>query len=83
MECFEAQFARSSILQKVRLRQEYYCTRFFSGGNMLQHINRLKSLHEQLKEMGAAIDDQELAMTLLSSLPRRIQTTHNRSRCSW
>ena len=36
---------------------------------MLQHINRLKSLHEQLNEMGASIDNQELAMTLLSSLP--------------
>ena len=40
---------------------------------MLQHINRLKSLHEQLKEMGAAIDDQELAMTLLSSLPEEFK----------
>ena len=69
----KAQFARTSILQKVRLRQEYYSSRFFSGGNMLQHINRLKSLHEQLKEMGAAIDDQELAMTLLSSLPEEFK----------
>ena len=74
MECFESSiFARTSILQKVRLRQEYYSSRFFSGGNMLQHINRLKSLHEQFKEMGAAIDDQELAMTLLSSLPEEFK----------
>eukprot|EP00794_Sanderia_malayensis_P002818 gene2818-3255_t len=69
----KAQFARTSILQKVRLRQQYYSSQFVSGGNMLQHINRLKSLHEQLKEMGAAIDDQELAMTLLSSLPEEFK----------
>ena len=36
---------------------------------MLEHINHLKSLHDQLKEMGVNIDDKELAMTLLASLP--------------
>ena len=36
---------------------------------MLEHINHLKSLHDQLKEMGVDIDDKELAMTLLASLP--------------
>ena len=35
---------------------------------MLQHINHLLSLHDQLREMGVDIDDQELAMTLLASL---------------
>ena len=40
---------------------------------MLQHINYLKSLHEQLKEMGVTIDDQELSMTLLSSLPEEFK----------
>eukprot|EP00794_Sanderia_malayensis_P004363 gene4363-4944_t len=69
----KTQFSRSSILQKVRLRQQYYSCKFVSGGNMLQHINHLKSLHEQLKEFGANIDDQELAMTLLSSLPEEFK----------
>ena len=36
---------------------------------MLVHINNLRSLHDLLKEMGATIDDKELAMKLLSSLP--------------
>ena len=36
---------------------------------MLEHINKLRSLHDQLKEMGVEIDDKELAMTLLASLP--------------
>ncbi len=35
---------------------------------MLEHINSLRSLHDQLKEMGENIDDKELAMTLLASL---------------
>ena len=36
---------------------------------MLEHINHLKSLHDQLKKMGVDNDDKELAMTLLASLP--------------
>ena len=62
------QFARESILQKVRLRQSYYSCKFPSAGNMLAHINHIRSLHDQMKEMGIDID-KELAMTLLGSLP--------------
>ena len=38
---------------------------------MLDHINRIKSLHDQLREMGIKYDDKELAMTLqaIASLP--------------
>ena len=36
---------------------------------MLEHIGRLRLLHDQLKKMGVNIDDKELAMTLLASLP--------------
>ena len=68
-DALKSQFSRISISQIVRLRQKYYSTKFQSGGNMLEHINHVKSLHDQLKEMGANIDDGELAMTLLASLP--------------
>jgi len=37
---------------------------------MLDHVSLLRSLHDQLKEMGENIDDNELAMTLLASLLR-------------
>ena len=70
----KTQFARTSILLEVRLRKQYYSCQFVSGGSMLQHINHLKSLHDQLKEMGVTKDDQELAMTLLSSLPEEFKT---------
>ena len=68
-DALKNQFARDSILQKVRLRQKYYSCKFQHNGNMLEHINYLKSLHDQLVEMGVQIDDKELAMTLLASLP--------------
>ena len=59
------QFARDSILQKIRLQQQYYSCRFQAGGNILEHIAHLRSLNDQLEEMGANVDDRELAMTLL------------------
>ena len=68
-DALKNQFARESILQKVRLRQKYYSCKFQQNGNMLEHINHLKSLHDQLREMGVEVNDQELAMTLLASLP--------------
>ena len=68
-DALKSQFARDSIPQKVRLRQKYYFCGFHSNGNMLEHINYLKSQHDQLQEMGIDVNDQELAMTLLASLP--------------
>lgn len=32
-------------------------------------FDRIRSLHDQLKEMGVNMDDKALAMTLLESLP--------------
>ena len=68
-DALKSQFARVSVSQIVRLRQKYYSSKFQNGGNMLEHINHVKFLHDQLKEMGANINDGELAMTLLASLP--------------
>ena len=36
---------------------------------MLDNISHLRSLHDQFKEMGENIDNKELGMTLLASLP--------------
>ena len=70
-DTLRGQFARESLLRKVRLRQQYYSCRFQNGDNMLEHISHLKSLHDQLKELGVNVDDKELAMTLLASLPEK------------
>ncbi|XP_046860719.1 uncharacterized protein LOC124453937 [Xenia sp. Carnegie-2017] len=51
-DALKKQFARESLLQKVRLRQQYYACRYRSGESMLEHISHLRTLHDQLKEMG-------------------------------
>ena len=63
-DALKNQFARESLLQKVRLRQQYYSCQFRPGSNMLKDISHLRSLHDQLKEIGVSIDDKELAMPL-------------------
>ena len=40
---------------------------------MLEHVNQLRSLHDQLKEMGETVNDKELAMALLASLPEEFK----------
>eukprot|EP00794_Sanderia_malayensis_P001580 gene1580-1745_t len=67
-DALKSQFARDSISQKVRLRQKYYSCRFDNNGNMSEHINYLKSLHDQLREMGVDVNDQELAVTLIDKV---------------
>ena len=72
-DVLKGQFACESILQKLRLRQQYYTCKFQAGGDMLGHINHMRSLHDQLREMGINVDDRELAMTLLGSPPEEYQ----------
>jgi hypothetical protein len=62
------QFNKVSLLQKVRLRQKYYGLRLQDGDDLTEHINKLKQLHDELRDLGAEIEDNELAMTLLGSL---------------
>ena len=39
---------------------------------MLDHVGNLKSLHDELEEMGVNVDDdKDLAMTLPASLPEK------------
>ncbi len=41
------------------------------GEKMMTYINRVKTLASTLKTMGVDIDDQEIAMTVLTGLPSR------------
>ena len=42
-------------------------------GTCWHNINHMRSLHDQMKEMGINVDDKELAMTLLGSLPEQFK----------
>ena len=42
---------------------------FQYGGDIHIHVRKLCELHNEMKELGEPIDDKELAMALLASLP--------------
>jgi hypothetical protein len=56
-------------MQKVRRRTDYYTIRYQSGSDLLAHIIKLKDIHNDLVLMGENVDDKDLAMVLLGSLP--------------
>ena len=63
------QFQRVSLMQKIRLRKQYYRLELQYGGDIHEHIRKLCELHNQMKELGEDTNDKDLAMTLLASLP--------------
>ena len=63
------QFQRVSLMQKIRLRKQYYRLEMQFGGDIQEHIQKLCELHNEMKELGEPTDDKDLAMTLLASLP--------------
>eukprot|EP00795_Rhopilema_esculentum_P006130 gene6130-11520_t len=63
------QFQRVSLMQRIRLRKQYYQLEFQYGGDIHIHIRKLCELQNEMKELGESLDDKDLAMTLLASLP--------------
>lgn len=63
------QYNKVSLYQQTVMRQKYHSVRYQSGSNMLEHINCMKTLRDQLNEMGDTITDKQLACDLLASLP--------------
>ena len=68
-EILKGQFQRVSLMQKIRLRKQYYQLEFQCGGDIHGHNRKLCELHNEMKELGEFLDDKDLAMTLLASLP--------------
>ena len=54
---------------EIRLRKQYYRLEMQSGGDILEHIQKLCELHNEMKEIGEPADERDLAMALLASLP--------------
>ena len=64
-KALEKQYARSSLSHKSRLRRQFHSVAPEAGGNILEHINQLKTLRDELRQMGEEISDRDLAMTLM------------------
>ena len=64
----EGHFEKKSLANKLFLRRRFFTAKMEEGDDVLQHINKLKTLAEQLDAVGAPVSEDDLVITLLGSL---------------
>ena len=64
----EGHFEKKSLANKLYLRRRFFTAKMDDGDDVLQHINKLKTLAEQLDAVGAPVSEDDLVITLLGSL---------------
>ena len=64
----EVLYEKKSLANKLFLRRRFFTTMMDVGDDMLEHINKLKTLVEQLDAVGAPVSEDDLVITLLGSL---------------
>ncbi|KAF1318445.1 Integrase catalytic core protein, partial [Globisporangium splendens] len=69
----EAHFEKKSLANKLSLRRRFFTAMMEDGNDVLQHINKLKTLAEQLDAVGAPVSEEDLVITLLGSLSESYQ----------
>ena len=63
----EDHFEKKSLANKLFLRLRLFTTMMEEGDDVLAHINKLKTLAEQLDAVEAPISEDDLVITLLGS----------------
>ncbi|CAI5724827.1 unnamed protein product [Peronospora destructor] len=64
----EGHFEKKSLANRLFLRRRYLTVMMDDGDDMQEHINKLKTLAEQLDAAGPPVSEDDLVITLLSSL---------------
>jgi transposase InsO family protein len=65
----EKLYETKSLANHLFLRRKFFNTRKEEGDTMITHINKVKTMAEQLDAIGAPVKADDVVMTLLSSLP--------------
>ena len=69
----EGHFEKRSLANKLFLRRRFFTTMMDEGDDVLAHINKVKTLAEQLDAVGAPVSEDDLVITLLGSLSESYQ----------
>uniref|UniRef100_A0AAV1V1L6 Uncharacterized protein n=1 Tax=Peronospora matthiolae TaxID=2874970 RepID=A0AAV1V1L6_9STRA len=69
----EGHYEKKSLEYKLFLRRRFFTTLMGEGDDVLKHINKLKTLAEQLDAVGAPVSEDDLVITLLASLSESYQ----------
>ena len=62
-------YETKGLARKLYLRRRFFTIQLNEGQGMQEHINKVTTLAEQLEAIGAPVSDEDIAMTLLCSLP--------------
>ncbi len=63
------QFDKKSLAHKIFYRRKLYNARMEKGTSMINHVKYLKTLAEHLEAVGDPIQEKDLVIILISSLP--------------
>ncbi|GMF62465.1 unnamed protein product [Phytophthora fragariaefolia] len=69
----EGHFEKKSLANKLFLRRRFFTTMMAEGDGVLEHINKIKTLAEQIDAVGAPVSEDDLVITLLASLNESYQ----------
>uniref|UniRef100_A0AAV1VA02 Copia protein n=1 Tax=Peronospora matthiolae TaxID=2874970 RepID=A0AAV1VA02_9STRA len=69
----EGHHEKKSLANKLFLLRRFFTTMTDEGDDVLKHINKLKTLAEQLDAVGAPVSEDDLVITLLGSLSESYQ----------
>ncbi|CAI5739329.1 unnamed protein product [Peronospora destructor] len=64
----EGHCEKKSLANKLFFRRRFFTAKMDEGDDVLQHINKLKTLTEQLDAVKAPVSEDDLVITLLGSL---------------
>ena len=62
-------YEAKGLANRLFLRRKLFTCQMSEGDTMIAHVNKVKAMGEQLEAIGAGVSDDDLVMTLLSSLP--------------
>ena len=65
----EKHFEQKSLSKKILYRRKLYSARLEKGGSMIDHINYIKTLSEHLEAVDDLVQEKDLVIILISSLP--------------
>ncbi|CEG43591.1 gag-pol polyprotein [Plasmopara halstedii] len=64
----EGHFEKRNLANKLFLHRRFFTTMMEEGDDVLEHINKLKTLAEQLDAVGAPVSEDDLVITFLRSI---------------
>src|ERR1700722_55849 len=64
-------YEAKGLAAKIFLRRKFFNMKLKEGDSMQSHINYVRELADQLDAIGAPVTDEDIAMTLLCSLPEQ------------